>query len=164
MPATIRGALGVVVTIVVMAVLLRTVSASARRSGSRYVLEYGNPMRGLGVAMLVLGAFFLYAASRSSLDQRGIAWAVSSVLAAGGLYIFLEVFLVRIEFDESFIYSFSPWRGGRRIPWTDILSFTFSPLNRWYVIRTRGHATLRVSTFLSGVGRFLQRLRETVHA
>ncbi len=69
----ITGALGAVITIVLMAVLFRSVRGSARRSGSRYILEYGNAVRGLGVAVLLLGGFFLYAASRSSLDQRWIA-------------------------------------------------------------------------------------------
>src|SRR5262245_34827870 len=148
MTATVGGIIGAIVTTLLMAILLRSVRPTARQSGSRFVLEYGKPMRGLGVAMLLLGGFFLYAASRSSVDQRALAWMVGGVLAAGSLYIFLEVFLVRIEFDDSFICPFSPWRGRRRIPWSDISSYSFSEANRWYVVRTRTHGTVRVSTFL----------------
>src|SRR5208282_2343556 len=117
----------------------------------------------LGIAMLLFGAVFLFAASRSSMDQRLLAWVVCGVLAICCLYVFLEVFFVRVEFDESFIYPSSPWRGGRRIPWSDIVSCHFSNLNQWHVIRTRAHGTLRVSTFLSGVGSLLEKLNATGH-
>jgi hypothetical protein len=159
--ATIAGTIGAVVGTLILVMLLRTVRPTARRSGPRFVLEYGNAMRGLGIASLLLGGCFLYAASRSSLDQRVLAWAVSGALAGCALYIFLEVFLVRVEFDESFIYPFSPWRGRRRIPWSDISSLSYSEINRWYVIRTRSHGTLRISTFLSGIASFVERLNET---
>jgi hypothetical protein len=154
------GIIGAAVTGLLMLVLRRTVLPSARQRGSRRVLEYGLPMRSLGIAMLLFGGVFLFAASRSSIDQRGLAWFVCGVLAVCSLYVFLEVFFVRVEFDESFIYPFSPWRGWRSIPWSDVVSCNFSSLNQWHVIRTNAHGTLRVSTFLSGIGSFLERLHE----
>ena len=156
----VAGIIGAAVTGLLMVILRRTVLPSARQRGSHRVLEYGLPMRVLGIAMLLFGGVFLFAASRSSADQRLLAWVVYGVLAVCSLYVFLEVFFVRVEFDESFIYSFSPWRGGRRIPWSDIVSCYFSSVNQWHVIRTKAHGTLRVSTFLSGVGSFLERLPE----
>ena len=146
-----------------MIILNRTVRPTAWQSGSRFVLKYGTVMRAFGTAMVVLGGFFLYAASRSSQDQRILAWMVSGALAASGLYVFLEVLLVRIEFDDLFIYSFSPWRGTRRIAWSEIITWRYSDVNRWYVIRTEAHGTLLVSTFLSGVGSFLKKLEEARH-
>jgi hypothetical protein len=164
MLALLAGIIGAVVTGLLRVVLQRTVRPSARQNGSRHILEYGVPMRSLGVAMLILGGVFLYAASRSSPDQRLFAWLVCGALAASGLYVFLEVFLVRVEFDESFIYPFSPWRGGRQIPWSDVVSCGFSNVNQWLVIRTRNHGTLRVSIFLSGIGSIVERLHQTAHA
>jgi TRAP-type uncharacterized transport system fused permease subunit len=114
--------------------------------------------------MLMLGGFLLFAASLSSLDQRTLAWCVSGTLAASALYVFLEFFFVRVEFDEMFIYPFSPWRGSRRIPWSDVTFFHFSATCSWYVIHTRSHGTLRVSELMSGIGSFVRRLNETQHA
>jgi hypothetical protein len=154
----VAGIIGAATTGLLMVVLRRTVRPSARQRGSCRILEYGLPMRSLGVAMLLFAGVFLYAASCASAEQRLPAWIGCGALAACSLYVFLEVFFVRVEFDESFIYPFSPWRGRRQIPWSDIVSDNFSSVNQWHVIRTRGHGTLRVSTFLSGVGSFLERL------
>jgi hypothetical protein len=163
MRAPVAGIIGAVVTSLLMVILRRTVLPSARRRGLRHVLEYGWPIRSLGIAMPVLGGVFLYAASRSSSDQRSLAWVVAGALATCSLYVFLELFFVRVEFDESFVYMFSPWRGGRRIPRSDIVSCSFSNLNQWYVIRTRADGKLRISTFMSGSGSFLEKLHDAGH-
>ena len=152
------GLIGAAVTGLLMVILRWTVQPLARQRGPRRVLEYGMPMRSLGIAMLLFGGTFLFAAARSPADQRLLAWISSGVLAACGFYVFLEVFFVRVEFDDSFIYPFSPWHGGRRIPWSDVVSCNFSSLNQWHVIQTKAHGTLRVSTFLSGTGSLLERL------
>lgn len=157
----ISGIIGAVVGTLLLLILLRTVRPSARQSGSRFVLEYGRPMRALGIAMLLLGGFIAYAATRASANQRLLAWIVGGGIGACALYIFLEPFFVRVEFDDLFIYSFLLWRGTRRIPWSDIESYHYSESNRWYVIRTRTHGTLRVSSFLSGMKLFLERLHAT---
>jgi hypothetical protein len=164
MLAPLAGVTGAVATSLLMVLLLRTVRPSARQLGSLQILEYGTAMRGLGIAMLLLGGVFLYAAYHSSADQRHLAWIVSGILATCGLYVFVEMFFVRIGFDEAFIYPFSPWRGRRRIPWSDVVSFSYSHVNRWHIIRTRTHGTLRVSAYLSGISSFLKRLNETAHA
>jgi len=164
MLAPIAGILGAIITSLLMVVLLRTVRPTARQQGSRHILAYGTAMRGVGIAMLLLSGLFLYAASRSSLDQRHMAWIVYGMLATCGLYVFVEMFFVRIEFDESFIYPFSPWRGRRRIPWSDVVSCGYSNVNRWHVVRTRSHGTLRVSIYLSGIGSFLERLNACLHS
>lgn len=164
MLALIAGIIGVVITRLLMVVLLRTARPSALQQDSRHVLKYGVAMRGLGIVMLLLGSGFLYAASHSSSDQRQLAWLVSGVLATCGLCVFLEVFFVRIEFDESFIYLFSPWRGRRQIPWSDVLSRDFSNVSQWHVIRTGTQGTLRVSIYLSGVASLLERLNKNLRA
>ena len=162
MIATFAEALGTVVAIFVVAALLRTVRPTARRSGSRYVLEYGVPLRCFGIVALLAGGLILYSVANSA-DRRPIAWVVGGALAACAFYAFVEFFFVRVEFDESFIYPFSPWRGSRRIPRSDITSFHFSATNHWYVIRTRTHGTFRVSGLMCGIGSFVERLRAAEH-
>ena len=58
-----------------------------------------------------------------------------------------------------------PSRGGARGAFRGpkILTWRYSDVNRWYVIRTEAHGTLLVSTFLSGVGSFLKKLEEARH-
>jgi len=152
------GVIGGVITVFLMTALLQTVRQTARSVGSRQILEYGRPMRVLGVAMLLLGLLLLYAASCASAEARAAAWTACSLGAASGLWVFLEFFFVRIEFDDESIYTTSPWRRKRRIPWSDIVTCRYSNVNRWHVIKTRTHGTLRVSTYLSGIGSFLEKL------
>jgi hypothetical protein len=154
----IPAILAAIIALFVLAVLLRTARPGAWRLGSRFVLQYGTPMKVLGVIMLLLGQFLLFAASQSSEDQRTLAWTVSGVLALGAFYFFIEVFFVRIEFDDAFFYPVVPWRRPRQIPWTDVDSVEFSPRNSWYLIRTRHHGVVRASRYLSGISSLLEKL------
>jgi len=75
--------------------------------------------------------------------------------------LILGGFFVRIEFDESFIYPFSPWRGRRQIPWSEVISHDYSRVNQWLVIQTRHGGRARVSRYLSGIHSFVGKLQET---
>jgi hypothetical protein len=150
--------IGAIIGGLAMWLLMRSVRRTARQSGSRSVLEYGPMIRGLGVVLLIVGGFLLFAASRASADQRQLAWIVSGALAGAAVYFFIEVFFVRIEFDDTWIYATSPWRADRAIPWSDITECRYSHINRWHVIRTRDNGTLRLSVYLSGVDTFLERV------
>src|SRR5271170_8330484 len=105
----IAGLIGGALSVLLAAVLLRTVRQTARQVASRQILEYGLPLRALGVVMLLIGILFLYAASCVPADVRSIAWPVCGFAGAAAFSVFLEFFFVRIEFDDQFIYTTSPW-------------------------------------------------------
>ena len=69
--------------------------------------------------------------------------------------LLLEFYLVRIEFDDYSIYTRSPWRPQRRIPWYEVMSYSFSVASQWYVFRTRSMGAIRLSVYLSGLGSFM---------
>jgi hypothetical protein len=83
---------------------------------------------------------------------------VAPPIGAIGVYLCLEFFCVRIEFDDECIYTFSPWRARRRIPWDAILQCRHSDLNQWYVLVLRSQGTIRVSRYMCGAEEFLAKL------
>jgi hypothetical protein len=147
---SLNGLIGGAVGCAVLFLLLRTVQPLPARKDGKFVLFFGRAIRFFGVAALCLGTFFLYAAAHSSPDQRVLAWSVAGTLAAGSFYLFLEVWFVRIEFDEQFIYATSPWRGKRQIPWEAVEALEYSERNQWFVLKTTDQGSVRISIFRSG--------------
>lgn len=164
MKSTISGLIGLVLGGLVLFLLLRTVRKDARLSKPKnvWIVDYGWPVRLLGITALLMGIGFVFLAiiSRGSSLYLKILFGVGS--GAVCLYLFLETTLTRIEFDSAFIYTMSPWRGKRQIPWKDIVSCTYSDIHMSYKITTNQHGSLSVSRFRSGIGTFLEELCKIV--
>jgi hypothetical protein len=74
-----------------------------------------------------------------------LGWlAVIGLMVALILPLALEVFFVRIAWDDSNIYTRSPWRLPRTVPLSSVQSCDYSVKLRWYRIRTRGHGIVRL--------------------
>jgi hypothetical protein len=142
---------GIVATLLLLWLASRAVRA-ARFRGGRYVVEYGLPVRVAGWFALALGVFIAYAASQASPDQRILAACVGGTLFLACLALFLEFHFVRIEFDDEFIYTFSPWRKRRVIPWSAVSGYSYSAVNHWHILETPGCGSIRLSGLLSGLG------------
>jgi hypothetical protein len=110
------------------------------------------------VGILILSVFIIYAASQASQDQTIFARMVSGFFALPGIMLWLEFHLVRIEFDNKLIYTFSPWRTDRVILWEDIIGYAFSDLNQWHILNTSSQGKIRLSVLLSGLVTFFEAL------
>lgn len=154
------GLLGGIIATILLKWLSSRAAPYATNRGNRKVLAYGPPVRILGWLMLVFGGFVAYVASQCSSDQRVIAWIVGLSMGVIGLYIWLEFQFVRIEFDDHAIYTFSPWRRRRAIPWREVTGYHFSELNQWHVIQTSRHGRVRLSSLLSGLFCFFDALKK----
>jgi hypothetical protein len=122
---------GVLATLLMTWLVTRAIPAARLRSG-RYVVEYRLPVKIAGRSFLAIGFFIAYAASRASADQRVLAACVGGTLLLISLYVFLEAQFARVEFDDEFIYTFSPWRKRRVIPWCAVAGYSYSAVNRWH--------------------------------
>lgn len=76
------------------------------------------------------------------------------ILALMCLVIFLEAAFFRIAYDDYHIFTRSPWRPFRRIPWHSLTGYSWSEINEWHVLETRSQGKIRVSTFLVGLPEF----------
>jgi uncharacterized membrane protein YfcA len=144
-------------TLLVSWLATRRAVSTARFRNGRYVVEYRLPAKMAGWCCLAVGSFIAYAALHASVNQRVLATYVAGLLFLVSVYIFLETQFVRIEFDDNFIYTFSPWRKRRLVPWSDVVGYSYSAVNRWHILKTRGYGSIRLSALLSGLGTMSER-------
>jgi len=150
---------GVIATVLLIWLAGRAKKEAVNRSG-RFVLEYGRAVKVLGWVLGLFGVGMLFVAPHASKDQTVIAWVVCGALFAAGACLLAEFHLVRIEFDEEFIYTFSPWRRSRIIPWNEVIDSAYSGMNRWHILKTQKSGSVRLSVLLSGLGTMANRLAE----
>lgn len=138
----------------------------ARRIGNRSILAYPTGMRVFGIILalpvflfsgfLAFGSVSGYWPLRAIILFRILTPLLFSALA---LYLVLEPLLSRVEFDSEYIYTFSPWRGTRTIPWNRVSSCRYSNINQWHVLETDCYGKIRLSGFLCGLADFWSEMR-----
>jgi hypothetical protein len=92
-----------------------------------------------------------------------LAACVGGTLLLISLYVFLEAQFVRVEFDDEFIYTFSPWRKRRVIPWCAVAGYSYSAVNRWHILKTRGNGSVCLSELLSGLATMREKWESVLH-
>jgi hypothetical protein len=156
------GIFGGLVAAALVAWLTTRAKSAARYRNGRFVVEYSLPAKIAASFSLIVGLLILYAATRASADQKILAACVAGTLFVGVLAVFLEFFFARVEFDEDSIYTFSPWRRHRVIPWRDVVGYSFSSVNKWHVLKTREHRSIRLSVMMCGLGDTRQQYKKQV--
>jgi len=124
------------------------------------VLRYGKRMRALAALGVALALFVCYAASHASRDQRVLAALVATGFVVGTGWLAIEVFSFRGRVTDTHLIVRSAWRGVREIPWEAIEGYSFSDVNQWHVLHTRGYGKVRLSVLLQGLDRVAEKLEE----
>lgn len=152
------GVLVILAVHVVIARLLAVANGPAPKVGSRYLVSYGRLPKGIAVLSLILPSLLGIIAVRSSGYERMALATLTVAFAALSAYLLVECFCVRIEFDEAHIYTASRWRGSRVIPWSSVVSCTYSSLKRWWVLSTTEYGNVRIHDFMRGRETLLAKL------
>jgi uncharacterized Tic20 family protein len=131
---------------------------SAKFAGSQSV-AYPMAMR----VFVVLGwIVVVVVAAIAGLKARGPdilpAALLVGMFVALVLPLHLEAFGVSITWDDENIYTRSPWRGRRTIPFAAVVSCDYSASMQWYRVRTNGYGIVRLHTMMRGVPYLLQAL------
>lgn len=86
--------------------------------------------------------------------------AVLLVLLFAGLILplHLEFYFVRVVWDDHSIYTRSPWRRSRTIPFSSVTRCDFSQSMQWYRVYTNDHGIIRLSMFARGIPHLLEAL------
>lgn len=155
---TTSGLIGGIIATILLSVLASRANPKAKETDGRKVITYGVPIKILGWVMMALGGFFVFAASKASQDQTVIAWSVAGTIFFGCLSLWVEFYLVSIEFTSTDIHTRSPWRKKRQIKWEDITEYSYSEINRWYKLKTKSNGIIRLSILLSGLDDFFEEL------
>lgn len=155
-PPGVSGVAGGLISVA----LLGWLSARAARRGAeivegRLLLRYSAGIRLIGWLGLAFGLFILFAVGQSTTaESPWMKWGVGGGLFLACLSLLLEFLYVRISFDDEAIYTSSPWRKSRRIPWGALRGYDYSDTNRWHILKTEGFGTVRLSVLLSGLQTF----------
>lgn len=150
--------LTVTATIAVTTLLFRSVCPAARQEAGKFVVAYGRNLKIVAAAswLLVVALFVCAAISRPS--DRVAVFCVASAFFLLALYLHLEFFHVSIRFDDLGLYTTSPWRRNRFIPWSAVSTVRFSQLAQWYVLSTSRMGRVRLHLYLSGLQSLLTEL------
>ncbi len=89
---------------------------------------------------------------------------VALVLASSifGLILFAallglhDAFLVRLSFSDEEIVLESRFAEPRRLPWSAVLSVDHSTIGNWFVFRSAGRPSMRISIYRNGLGTFAE--------
>ena len=121
-------------------------------------LVYGMPLKIF--SLLSLGfplagvLYFFFGDYDSVYEPLGFTLFFSLI----SLPLVLESFWLRIAFDEETVYCFSPWRGNRQVPLSELGKPYYSDMMQWWVIPTKSQGVIRLHNFLSGKDALLERL------
>lgn len=131
---------------------------SIAAAGSRSV-AYPKAMRVfvmLGWVFTVVIAIFAGFTAKSA-DIKNAAMVVGLFVVLI-LPLHLEAFGVLISWDDANIYTRSPWRGRRTIPFTAVKSCNYSTGMQWYRIHTDGYGIIRLHLLMRGIPELLAAL------
>lgn len=88
-----------------------------------------------------------------------------------GLYVVVAVLGLPVVWEASRFYLFvtpgglecrSPWRGVRYMEWDDLIAVEYSGINSWFVFRSAGGESIRVSGFVAGVPSVLAEVEKRI--
>ena len=151
---------GLVATLCVWLIFRFAIRPEADEKGSLRVVAYS---RGMKIVTLLLGAvtlFILYAASQARADQQFMAALVSLTLAAGYLWLVLEVAFTRLTYDaQGFV--FKNLFGTKQAAWEEIADGDGPTGMGYIVILLKSGKKVRLSTMISGLDSFLKKV-ETI--
>jgi len=136
--------------------LLKNVKKNAKVIEGISWLEYGIRLKILTsfFVSIVMGLIVLY----FIVDEKYDVILGVLLFSALVLPIAIEVFFVRIGFDNEKIYCYSGWRQNRVVEWNEVESAKFSEISQWWVLKTKKSGKVRVSIYLSGLEDFLEEL------
>ena len=155
----IGPALTAVIVPLVFSWLLKSAQTESAVDAGRRVVAYSKAFKVFVILSWVATAAFSILVGFTAKDAD-----IKKVYALVGLFttlilpLHLEVFGVRITWDETFIYTRSPWRKSRKIPISAIRSCDYSVSMQWYRIHTQGHGTIRLSPWAKGTPELLAML------
>lgn len=120
-------------------------------------LEYGMVLKGISVFLACLVVIFakLWFEATDAEDREINAWLAITIFIFD-VPLIIEFFFVRIGYDSHNIYCKSGWRSNRIVPWKDVKSCIYSPLNKWWVVETETQGLIRAHEFLSGRDQFIE--------
>ncbi len=90
--------------------------------------------------------------------------AAATGFVVGSGWLAVEVFSFRGPVTDTHLIVRSAWRGVRKLPWEEIDGYSFSDVNQWHALHTRGFGKVRLSVLLKGLDQVAGKLEERLDA
>lgn len=163
--STLLKVIPVIAVVVIVPMVLTSLNKSAKArgkvQGGMVWLEYGlyfkifsfvGTMVPCGLCILW---FYVAEESKAPVLYMIIGFALLT------LPLLIEALFVKISFDDSGAYCYSPWRPSRQVKFSDMEEPYFSDSLQWWVIPTKNQGKIRLQPFISGAEEFLEKLKGT---
>lgn len=121
-----------------------------KKIGDRQYVTYSPALKILCAAFFPISAFVTYAALQASPDQAIIAGIMALLFWLGTLYVAYDFFFVRLSYDDSFLYHWSPLKRGRKVPWSAVKDVQYASGKQVFYLKTEGYGTISVAPFANG--------------
>ncbi len=131
----------------------------ARRDGSLRHLDHSHGVRRGVLVLLLASCGVAYAASQARQSQFGIALGITAAFILTSLFLAYHVFLVKLGYDDQFLYYRSPFAGTHKFPWSSVTGAGYSTFWQSHFLRTiEGHKVWlpRVLQGHAELGEFLE--------
>ncbi len=83
-----------------------------------------------------------------------LASSIFGLILLAALWGLHDAFLVRLSFSEEEIVLESRFGEPRRLPWSAVLSVDYSTIGNWFVFRSAGRPSMRISIYRNGLRTF----------
>ncbi len=144
---------------VMLWVLFRSARRGTRRIKGKGKVVYPRSMRALVRSGWVIAVVLPLIAFHHG-ELTGKKTLVLAICGLGALVLplHLEVFRFEVSWDGYWIYTSSPWRRRRRIPFSTVTGCDYSHTLQSYRIFTRKSGTIFISAYTSGIPELLELL------
>lgn len=149
----IAGAVGV-------AILMATVNSKPKINGNTVIIQYGMPLKVFAVISFIFAIYVSYLAIKAVPDRVIPTTLAAILLYLASISLMLEFIVVNISYDGNKIYTRSPWRKSRIIPWVEIVDLKYSALTQWHVVSTRSFGYIRIHDGMNGKQTFFDEINK----
>lgn len=159
----VGGAIGPALTAAAVPLVLGWLSRSARAeshaTADQRVVSYPKALKLFVMSgWIATVAIAIFAGCTAKNADIKNAVAVVGLFIALILPLHLEAYGVLITWDDTNIYTRSPWRKCRTIPFSSVRSCDYSNSMQWYRIHTEEHGIVRLHQLARGIPELLAAL------
>jgi hypothetical protein len=153
------GAVAGVASVLVLRFLVRSAQKDTELESLEKTVSYPFPMRVLVTCFwLILLGFYIAVGFLVRQPSQLAALLLVALFSSMVVPLHLEIFGVSIDWDDKNIYTKSPWRKSRTIPFDSVTGCDFSRMALWYRIYTKDSGLIRLHLYMCGIPRLLEAL------
>ncbi len=153
-----------IITVIVVSsvpgLLFKSVSVKAKHEDGMSWLEYGAVMKGFSLLVAALPIVLVVVWFNVEQKDKLPVLVMIAIFGSLSVPLVIELFFVRVGFNDVGLVCKSGWRRNRAISWADIEGIEFSQSMQWWVLTTKESGVVRLQIYLSGLDELLGELEK----